>query len=543
MRVFYLIIIFLMFLNHSGVSYAGVNAFAERVPHNKSQFENIDYDDIFLRIVIKFHDGTGIRAEKLANVKSEYQSLTKLRARGLTRDDILREVNELNNFLNSESLVLSQLIDAPEEDVSLMISNAEQFWNEELAELQTYAQIVLKNQNSSILREWIADLMQFDIIEIVYPEAMATPFNFSKTMIKPDINNSCELNIDAGDLSIFQGYRYSSPKGVGINDIDYLPNSKGKGVKIISIEGGYEKHVDHNLLFQITGHPTQFSDHGTMVVGVLSGIENGVGIDGLAPESEVGVRSIYNQNLFEDWNNANSSSANVANNIYWASKHSMNGVILIELQRSAPEEPNCVCSKSLPCKRLPMEYWSAEFDVIKVATGNGTVVVEAAGNGGRNLDHDVLLTCEGGCFDRDIRDSGAILVSGSLDDGITPICESSSSPNFGERIDVHSWAENVATTSLIKKDLFFEHHYTTCNRYTQLFNGTSSATAIIAGVVSVLKGIHQYNNMGENIDSLLLRKIITGTGAQQESLSIEGQDILIGTHPNLVEATKAIQEL
>ena len=54
---------------------------------------------------------------------------------------------------------------------------------------------------------------------------------------------------------------------------------------------------------------------------------------------------------------------------------------------------------------LPMEWNQANFDAIQHATAQGVIVVEAAGNGSQNLD-DPLYE---GRFDRNVRDSGAIM--------------------------------------------------------------------------------------------------------------------------------------
>jgi hypothetical protein len=48
------------------------------------------------------------------------------------------------------------------------------------------------------------------------------------------------------------------------------------------------------------------------------------------------------------------------------------------------------------------------FDSIKTATAPGKIVIEAAGNGSMNLDHPIYENA----FDRDFRDSGAIIVGG-----------------------------------------------------------------------------------------------------------------------------------
>ena len=77
-------------------------------------------------------------------------------------------------------------------------------------------------------------------------------------------------------------------------------------------------------------------------------------------------------------------------------------VILIEQQM-------CVCGRTCnaQCSGCgPVEWQQATFDAISLATAQGISVVEAAGNGAVQLDAPDCL----GLFDRNVRDSGAIIV-------------------------------------------------------------------------------------------------------------------------------------
>jgi hypothetical protein len=159
-------------------------------------------------------------------------------------------------------------------------------------------------------------------------------------------------------------------------------------------------------------------------------------------------------------------------------------------------------------------------------------VVEAAANGYRNLDSPIFDTCNGGCFDRNHRDSGAILVSGSKTDGITAQCFHGA-PNYGSRIDVHSWLEWIPNTASIGSYL---HNPTGhCNDYGDNFGATSGASAIIAGAVTSLQGAY-FATTGNRLDALSMREALRVTGSPQTPLNVSGHDILIGSHPNLTEA-------
>ena len=126
-----------------------------------------------------------------------------------------------------------------------------------------------------------------------------------------------------------------------------------------------------------------------------------------------------------------------------------------------------------------MEVEAAVFDAIRHVTDDGIVVVEAAGNGGHDLDafvdganRHVLDRGSNG-----FRDSGAIMVAAG----------SSTAPHtrltfscHGGRIDCFGWGQNVDTTG----DGWTGNLTST---YTMGFDGTSSASPIVAGAAVLLR--------------------------------------------------------
>jgi serine protease len=144
-------------------------------------------------------------------------------------------------------------------------------------------------------------------------------------------------------------------------------------------------------------------------------------------------------------------------------------VLLLEIQRGL----------------LPAETDEADFDAIRLASGLGVIVVEAAGNGGFNLDA-YSDADTGRSFQRGtshFRDSGAILVGAaraSLPHDRAPFS------NYGSRLDCFAWGETVTTCGFgdlagtVDADL-----------YTNSFNGTSSASPIIAGAAALVQALHK----------------------------------------------------
>ena len=104
------------------------------------------------------------------------------------------------------------------------------------------------------------------------------------------------------------------------------------------------------------------------------------------------------------------------------------------------------------------------------------IVVEAAGNGTVNLGD----TAYQDRFNRDTRDSGAILVGAGTSDTREPMCLS----NYGERLDLQGWGDSIVTTGYGDLDGANPNEY-----YTAEFGGTSGAAAIVAGAVASLQGV------------------------------------------------------
>jgi hypothetical protein len=132
---------------------------------------------------------------------------------------------------------------------------------------------------------------------------------------------------------------------------------------------------------------------------------------------------------------------------------------------------------------LPVEVELAVFDQIGLATGLGIIVVEAAGNGGKNLDefHDRNGKKILNRSDPSFADSRAIMVgagSPTVDHHRIVGLQS----NFGSRIDCYAWGACVATTGDGELG-------TSPTEYTDTFDGTSSAAAIIAGAAIAVQGL------------------------------------------------------
>jgi hypothetical protein len=167
---------------------------------------------------------------------------------------------------------------------------------------------------------------------------------------------------------------------------------------------------------------------------------------------------------------------------------------------------------------VPVETEPAVFDVIRLATSLGIVVVEAGGNGGVDLDtynHAIkgdFLNRSSTSFD----DSGAILVGAATSNSPHTRLDFSC---YGSRVDCYAWGENVQTATS-----------PSTTAYTAAFGGTSSASPIIAGAAVLVQAIAEAN-LGHRFDPLQLRTILSEPA--NGTTSGDPASDRIGVMPNL----------
>ncbi len=332
------------------------------------------------------------------------------------------------------------------------------------------------------------------------------------------------------NLQMKQGYLNPAPTGINANYAWNLPGGLGDGVTIIDIENGW--NFDHEDLIDkqigVISGINQICDHGTAVLGIYSGDDNNTGVKGIVPNALAGVAStIY------DWAEKKWNAADV---IYTAVNRLHPGdVILLEMHAPGPNSTDATDEEQKGY--IAVEYWQPEFAAINYAVSHGINIVEAAGNGGEDLDNAVYQ----GRFNRGLRDSGAILVGGGAS-GLQSNARSRRPwSNYGSRLDVQGWGENIVTTGGRQKPWYHDlvDHEDSSKCYTQSFGGTSGASPIVVGAVAAitacLKGAGK-----QPLDPLTLREILSHTGTPQSDEE-NGQVLkYIGPLPDLKSALNSL---
>ncbi|MFI6368835.1 S8 family peptidase [Nocardia sp. NPDC050630] len=263
--------------------------------------------------------------------------------------------------------------------------------------------------------------------------------------------------------NVRQRYEGAAPIGIDARWA-WAQGINGSGITFVDLEQGWTlTHEDLaaaniNIL---SGVNTAWHGHGTAVLGEVVGVDNTVGVVGIAPSAYASVVSQWRSDGSYNTAEAIVSTAN------WIQP---GDVLLLEAQTTYSTTGNTY---------VPVEVEEAVFDAIAYATARGIVVVEAAGNGGYDLD-TFRDTTGAAVLDRsndDFKDSGAIMVGSAT--STTPHTRLSSS-NYGSRIDCYAWGRNITTTGDGQTG-------TGDTTYTDSFSGTSGASPMIAGAALLVQ--------------------------------------------------------
>jgi len=278
-----------------------------------------------------------------------------------------------------------------------------------------------------------------------------------------------------------QGYLEDAPMGIGAAWAWKRLPAPAPKVTVCDLEQGWNPgHNDLHSLVQPnpifgTNRSGQGSSghHGTAVLGQLAATgQSTFGVKGAA--SDLGNFVLTSH--YKDGSNGHVAAAIV---------QALSPTVLATLTSLVPLKQGDVLLLEVQRALLPTEVDEADFDAIRLASGLGVVVVEAAGNGGFNLDGyadpDTGRSLRRGA--PGFRDSGAIFVGASraaLPHDRAPFS------NYGSRVDCFGWGEAVTTCGF--GDLAGTG---AADLYTNTFSGTSSASPIIAGAAALLQSLHQ----------------------------------------------------
>jgi hypothetical protein len=290
------------------------------------------------------------------------------------------------------------------------------------------------------------------------------------------------------NLSAQQSYRGANP-GIDAN-FAAAQGLRGAGVRVSDCE--YWWDAAHEDLNDIDIHPEPgqtpssasltFMDHGTAVVGVIASVPNAYGCSGLAPEVSIYT---YTENSVQE------GSRRVTAIAHAIADSAVGDIVLLEMQTTGAGGGYG-----------PAELAPAVWTLCKMATEAGVVIVAAAGNGNQNLDSSSYATY------RNMGDSGAIIVgAGSANASHDKLGFST----YGARVNVQGWGESVFTLGYGNFAVYGGDPH---QEYTASFNGTSSASPLVASACALLQQKAK-QSCGVPLDPLDLRALLIATGIPQ----------------------------
>lgn len=401
--------------------------------------------------------------------------------------------------LRSAALRVNRLFGLPKDKLDRMRTEGKGRSGKALPDLSLWFKITFKP--GSDVAAFIEDLKQLPGVEIVEPAPLPAP----PPALTPDFTTN-------------QGYLDPAPDGIDAHNAWTILGGNGSGVKIYDVEYSWNQtHEDlskaNGILLQLDPgdsavDPFTNNNHGTAVLGELVADNDNKGVTGISWGADIGLAPANTAN--QGYDPANAILLAVADGV-------AGDVILIEQQTS-------VCGLSA---FGPSEWISSVFDAIQTAVVNGFVVVEAAGNGNVNLDQPACGTT----FDRNVRDSGAIIVGAGKPPASGADRQRESFSTYGSRVDLQGWGSNVMTTGYGSFYADPDDPANTNRWYTAFFNGTSSASPIVAGAAANLQGI-ALNRFSVPLSPSQIIALLVGTGSPQ--LGDTSQPI--GPRPNLEQA-------
>lgn len=488
--------------------------------------------------VIKFAEGSHVRLTPRGllpdykNLRSNPAEMARLARRGLKPESLGNELADIRTLLLSyresygfELNAMFGLEQAKNDAQFMEKAELEQRAGKELADLDLYYIVHAKDfSDISAQLDLMNKLNKFRSIEQVY----ATYASETPQAVTPDI-------------AWRQGYLDAAPSGLDGRFAWTRNGGRGDGVRVVDVE--YDWVTDHedfpssSALFW-GGRPgcpyvRGGSEHGTAVMGIIAARDNGSGVIGFASNARYGLSSVCRPADFaraavvatfsgENFIGRSHSYVVAIAIRVAASQLSPGDVLLIEQHTQGPSTgQSCNDGNCSQWEYVPVEYYQDAYDAIERATSDGVIVVEAAGNGGQNLDMPVYS----GRFDRH---SGAILVGASGQGDRMAASYTSSS----RRVDVFAWGSGVVTLGYGGgTDLPF-NNTSTSRFYISNFSGTSSASAIIAGAVTSLQGVRRASGQLP-LMPIDMRNLLVATGSPQLGSASERAAQPIGVQPNL----------
>lgn len=425
----------------------------------------------------------------------------------------------------SRSFVTLQPLHGPEERTLRRAAEAAATATANVPDLSVYYQVEAPSERLAELAEEIAS---FEGITAAYVKPAGEPPLLNDMQPAPEDAPPTTPDFEASQL-----YLDVAPGGVDARYAWTWPGGGGAGVGIIDCEWGWR--FDHEDLTGnqggvVVGTGGTATNHGTAVIGEISGDRNGLGVTGICPDATISAAAF----------GASAATIRAA-----ADRLNAGDIILLEIHRPGPR--NNFAGRADQDGYIAIEWWPDDFDAILYATSRGIIVVEAAGNGDEDLDDGIYSVRPAGFpaswtnpFNRANRDCGAVIVgAGAPPPGTHGRNHGADRSrldfsNYGACVDVQGWGREVTSTGYGNLQGGTDPRFW----YTETFSGTSSASPIVTGVLGSLQGALRAAGKAA-MTPANARAWLRATGSPQQDEPGRPATQRIGNRPNLRELIQA----
>lgn len=380
-------------------------------------------------------------------------------------------------------------------EIDRLVGNAEFNLNRGIADLNNYFILTVPEEVNA--EDWMNQLNALADVEI----ALAMPLPMPAPV--------------PGNYQAAQGYLTAATAGIGAQAVWGAAGGTGSPttgppIQICDLEYSWNySHLDLPIVgtYVPVGYtvsdPYSDDNHGTAVLGEMVSLNDALGTTGACYGAIVSTAPTYlNGNWELGLAMANAMTFMGAGDVF-----------LIEQQMAGPNYTG-----SGQDGLIPIEWWQSWYNIVVTAVGNDIHVVEAAGNGREDLDAAIYSTGNGGHWPfLAANNSGAIIVGA----GAVPASYGGTDTdrsrmwfsNWGSRVDLQGWGEQVVTTGY--NDLWSadgKNYW-----YTATFGGTSSASPIVASAVAIVESIYESNYSGATLGPLAMRTALKSSGSPQQA--------------------------
>lgn len=447
------------------------------------------------------------------------------------------DVGPLSGFLRSAGITLQPLFGVGEDRLKReMVSKAPVFEEGAPPDLSVFYRVDAPRERMAELAD---QLRRQPLVAAAYVKPPAELANAAVVESWETLNTMApipaEVPPETPSFTARQGYLDPAPAGIDARYAWTQPGGSGSSVRIIDLEWGWR--FSHEDLTQnqggiVGGTGSNDTNHGTAVLGEISGDSNPLGITGIVPDAHVSAVA---------FSMPSAAAVRLA-----ADRLGPGDIMLLEIHRAGPRFN--FTPRADQRGYIAIEWWPDDFAAIRYATSKGVIVVEAAGNGAEDLDDANYGTRPSGFpstwrnpFNRANPQCGAVLVGAGAPPPGThgrdhgPDASRLDFSNFGACLDSQGWGREVTTTGYgdlqggQNQDLW----------YTDRFSGTSSASPIVVGALACVQGVLRARGRIP-LTPARARDLLRSTGTPQRDAPLRPATQRIGNRPNLRQMIPAV---